>query len=81
MCPLATFSRPLSSPSTGCGFVNDNRKIGFHDLRKLAPDKAGPAGAGRARLGLIGRHDGRREYWIPGPTFKTVAGARRKIGR
>ncbi|MGO9741549.1 MAG: hypothetical protein ACLPN5_08570 [Roseiarcus sp.] len=56
-------------------FVNDNRKGGFHDLRKPAPDAAGPAGRADAPLlGYIGEHDGRREYWIPGPTFKRVAG-------
>jgi Domain of unknown function (DUF927) len=60
-------------------FVNDNRKGVFIDVRKRRDGKPCPAAReGALVLGYIGKHDGRTEYWIPGPVFRKVAGGARE---
>jgi hypothetical protein len=82
---VPAFSRPLSSPSTGCGTSSTTTaRGGSRDLRKL---RAGKPRLGEARkrapkgapvLGYIGEQDDHEEYWIPGPIFKKIAGGARQ---
>jgi hypothetical protein len=56
-------------------FVNDNRKNGFHNLRRRADRRPRRMAAKGAQvLGYVGEHDGWKEFWIPNPTFQQQAG-------
>jgi hypothetical protein len=66
----------LRNPTRG-GFAPTSDRLAtlcFLDLRKPGAGKSAIASA----ISFIGEHDGCKEYWISGPTFKKVAGGARE---
>jgi len=72
--PAVTSPRPLSRPMAGCGVHGGESQMGLPGRPQARPCQGCPGGArGASSLECVGEHDGRREYWIPGPTCERVA--------
>jgi hypothetical protein len=71
--PIAGARKPADGPFDRLRrHLKANGRTGFVDL-----DRVNSGGSfTRSVVGYIGRHEGRKEYRIPGPTFRKIAGSK-----
>jgi hypothetical protein len=71
--PIADASKPAERPYDRLRrYVNANRNGGFLDLGNAKATVPFVS----STIGYLGKHDRRKEYWIPGPTFRRIAGSK-----